>query len=140
MIEDIIKYVKYFFDETKQQHIHIHDTILKSCLVYQYLYLKHFKIKISINNILYLNDGIGLIGPGNGCSTRFFERTLGWIDVLHSHSILHDAFGRFYNRYSLDRGYTYTIPKNLTTKWMKRSPLRGQFTGLIYCICKRIII
>ena len=60
--------------------------------------------------------------------------------ILHSHSILHDAFGRFYNRYLLNRGYTYVIPENISPEFMKRSPLCGQITGLIYCICKRIII
>ena len=140
MIEDIIKYVSCLFNQTKQQHIYIDDTILKSCLVYQYLYYKHFKTILSIDNILYIHNDIGLIGPGNGRITRFFERTLGWIDVIHSHSILHDAYGRFYNRYSLDRGYCYAIPKNATSKLMKRSPLCGQISGLIYCIRKRIII
>ena len=140
MIEDIIKYVSYLFDKTKQQHNSVDDAILKSCLVYQFLYFKHFKRILPINNILYIHNDIGLIGPGNGCLTRFFERTLGWIHVLHSHSILHDAFGRFYNRYSLDRGYTYIAPKNLTPKWMKRSPLCGQISGLIYCVSKRIIV
>ena len=140
MIQDIIEYVKYFFDETKQQHIQVNDVILKSALVYQYLYFKHFKTTLSINNILYIHNDIGLIGPGNGCMTGFLERTLGWVDVLHSHSILHDAFGRFHDRYSLDRGYCYAIPKNVTPRFMKRSALCGQISGLIYCICKRLII
>ena len=141
MIQDIIKYVNHFFNETKQQHIQVNDVILKSALVYQYLYFKHFKSILPINNILYLHDyEIGLIGPGNGCITRFLEHTLGWVDILHSHSIMHDAFGRFYDRYSLDRGYLYVIPENITPRFMKRSALCGQISGLIYCIYKRIII
>ena len=140
MIEDAIKYVKFFFDETKQQFIQIDDVILKSALVYQYLYHKHFNVKISISNILHTHRDIGLIGPGNGCLTHFLETIFSPLHIMHSHSILHDAFGRFYNRYSLDRGYTYVIPKKVTPRWIKRSPLCGQISGLIYCISKRIIV
>ena len=140
MIKEILKYVNYFIEETKQYN-EIDDVILKSALVYQYLYHKHFKTFISVSDILELNNGeIGLLGPGNGCITLFLERILGWIEILHSHSILHDAFGRFYNNYSLDRGYTYTIPENITPVYVKRNPLCGQLMGLIYCLNRRIII
>ena len=43
----------------------MNDVILKSALVYQYLYLKNFKTYISIDEVFELNDNeIGLIGPG----------------------------------------------------------------------------
>ena len=140
MIEEAIKYVEFFFDETKQQFIQVDDAILKSALVYQYLYHKHFNVKISMNNILNTHKDIGLIGPGNGCLTYFLEYTLGWIETLQTHGILHDAYGRFYNSYSLDRGYSYAIPKYLTPKRRKRSPLCGQISGILYCIFNRIIV
>ena len=67
MISDTIKYVKYLFKKTKQQHNNVNDVILKSALVYQYLYLCNFDKMIPINDILELNyNEIGLIGPGNG--------------------------------------------------------------------------
>lgn len=141
MIKDIIKYINCSLKKTKKKHNKTNDVILKSALVYQYLYQKHFRIRISIDDILKLNnDEIGLIGPGNGCFTWFLERILGRIDVLHSHSIMHDAFGRFYAHYSLDRGYPYVIPENITPNYIKRSPLCGQISGLIYCVSKKIII
>ena len=141
MISDTIKYVYHNFIKTKQQHKSVNDVILKSALVYQYLYLCHFDISISIDDILELNNNeIGLIGPGNGCLTWFLEKMFGGSDILHSHSIIHDAFGRFYAHHSLDRGYTYVIPKNKTPKWMKRSPLCGQISGLIYCAFNKITI
>ena len=141
MIQNIIKYVNYLFDQTKKQHMHVNDVILKPCVVYRFLYHKHFGLYISIHEILELNNGeIGLIGPGNGCITRLLERTLGWVDILHTHSILHDAFGRFYDRYSLDRGYCYAISENATSRLMKKSALCGQISGILYCIYKRIII
>ena len=107
MISETIKYVKFSFKKTKQQHNNVNDVILKSALVYQYLYLCNFDTIIPIDDILELNNNeIGLIGPGNGCLTRFLERMFGGSDILHSHSILHDAFGRFYTHHSKDRGYT----------------------------------
>ena len=141
MISDTIGYVNRFFEETKQQHNSVNDVILKSALVYQYLYLCNFDTMIPINDILELNNNeIGLIGPGNGCLTWFLEKMFGGSDILHSHSIIHDAFGRFYAHHSLDRGYTYVIPKNRTPKWIKRSPLCGQISGLIYCAFNKITI
>ena len=142
MIQEVIEYVNCSFEETKQQHNSVNDVILKSALVYQYLYLRNFKTCISIiDRVLELNNNeIGLTGPGNGCLTHFLERIFNWSDILHSHSILHDAFGRFYSHHQLDRGYTYVIHKNKTPKCVKRSPLCGQISGLIYCLSKKIII
>ena len=141
MIEEVIKYVIDHFKEVKEQHNNLTDVILKSALVYQYLYLNHYDTILSIDDVLELNNNeIGLIGPGNGCLTWFLERMLGQFGVLHSHSILHDAYGRFYTHHQSDRGYTYTIPKNLTPKCVKRSPLCGQISGLIYCLSRKIII
>ena len=141
MISETIEYINFFFEETKQQHNSVNDVTLKSALVYQYLYLKTFKTCITIDDVLELNNNeIGLIGPGNGCLTHILERIFNRSDILHSHSILHDAFGRFYAHNSLDRGYTYVIPENKTPRWVKRSPLCGQISGLIYCAFNRITI
>ena len=141
MIREVIEYVNHTFERTKQEHNSVNDVILKSALVYQYLYLNNFNILISIDDILELNNNeIGLIGPGNGCLTQFLERIFNQSDILHSHSILHDAFGRFYAHHQLDRGYTYVIHKNRTPKYIKRSPLCGQISGLIYCVHKKIKI
>ena len=101
-------YVDRHFQETKQEYNDVDDVILKSALVYQYLHIRNLKIYISIDEILELNNNeIGLIGPGNGCLTQFLERILGQSAVLHSHSILHDAYGRFYARPSFIRPRVY---------------------------------
>ena len=140
-INSLLRFIKHSFKDAKEKHPYIDNKILKSALVYQYLNFYYFERDISLNKILELNNGeIGLMGPGNGFITWLFERALGWIDVLNSHSILHDAFGRFYDHYSLGRGYTYAIPEKYTTKLIKRSPLCGQISGLLYCMCKRLTI
>ena len=140
-ISSLIRYVKHSFEDAKEKHPYVNDKILKAALVYQYLHFFYFEREISIGKNLELNNGeIGLLGPGNGFITWLFERTFGWSDILNSHSILHDAFGRFYDHYSLSRGYTYAIDEKYTTKWMKKSPVCGQISGLIYCIFKRLTI
>ena len=47
MISETIEYINFFFEETKQQHNSVNDVILKSALVYQYLYLRNFKTYIN---------------------------------------------------------------------------------------------
>ena len=141
MIIKTIEYINRHFQETKQEYNDVDDVILKLALVYQSLHIRNLKKYISIDEILELNNNeIGLIGPGNGCLTQFLERILGQSAVLHSHSILHDAYRRFYAHHSLDRGYTYTLPKNITPKCVKRSPFCGQISGLIYCVFGNITI
>lgn len=138
MLNDVILFVNYFLNETKLRHPHINVVVLKSALVYQYLYQKHYNENLLIDDVLEINNGeIGLLGPGNGCITWILEKLLGWNDVLHSHSILHDAFGRFYCKYRLDRGYTYVIPESVTPDWVKRTPMCGQIIGIIYCCCHK---
>ena len=140
-INSLLRFIKHSFKDTKEQHPNIDDKILKSALVYQYLHFHYFEREISINKILELNNGeIGLIGPGGGFITWLLETAFGWIDILNSHSILHDAFGRFYNHHELGRGYTYAIPEKDTPKLIKRSPLCGQISALLYCMCRRLTI
>ena len=140
-IKLLLEYVTYNFKKTKEKHPFIDDKILKSALVYRYLHFYYLERDITINKILELNNGeIGLLGPGNSFLTWLFESTFGWIDILNSHSILHDAFGRFYDHHESGRGYTYAIPEKYTTKLIKRSPLCGQISGLLYCMCRRLTI
>ena len=99
-INSLLRFIKHSFKDTKEKRPNINNKILKSALVYQYLHFFHFDKDVSIIKILELNNGeIGLLGPGDSCITWLFEKTFGWIDILNSHSILHDAFGRFYDHY-----------------------------------------
>ena len=118
MIKDIKKYIQRFFLETKEKHPSVENNVLKSCLVYQWLYHKHFKKYLSVNEILEINNyDIGLIGPNRGLLQYFLESTLGNFQIFHTHSILHDAFGRFYINHHLDRGYLYSIRGAGLAKW-----------------------
>ena len=117
MISEIIKYVNLSFERTKREHNNVNDVILKSALVYQYLHITNFNEYISIDEVLELNNNeIGMIGPGNGYCTWLLEKLFSQSDIVRSHGILHDAFGRFYTHHLSDRGYVYVLPKNYTSK------------------------
>ena len=136
----IIRYVRWFTRDAERKNPGVDKRILKSALVYQFLYHKHFNKYVEVRDILLEHEDIGLIGYGDGCLTHLLEHTLGWINVLQTHAILHDAFGRFYVKHSLDRGYSYAFPRFMTTKFNKLSPLSGQLSGLWYCVLNRIVI
>ena len=140
-INILLEHVKYNFNDAKQKHPFIDDKILKSALVYQYLHYFYFERNITLKKVLDINNGeIGLLGPGDGCLTWLFEKIFGWVNILNSHSILHDAFGRFYDHYDLGRGYTYSVPSKYTTRVIKRSPFCSQISGILYCMCRRLTI
>ena len=128
--EEVIEYIhNYNLDGTLP--------ILSSAVAYQYLYLKHFNKVKSINDILEENKyDIGLIGPGHtkctGILECMFEKSL----LCHTHSILHDAYGRFYKKYGLDRGYCYALKRS--KKFMKRNPLFGHISGFLFAITHKI--
>ena len=96
---------------------------------------------MSLYDILQLTDhNMGLIGPDNSKLTQFLEKLFGWIDYLRAHSILHDAYGRFFLHYKLDRGYCYPLSGELSTNNIRRNPLCGQASGLIYCWFNEVIM
>ena len=133
MIGQIIKYITHSLPETKEQHPVINEKIIKSALVYQYLFHYHFVKHITINEIINNHPDIGLLGP-NKHINNILERLFNGNHILCWHSVLHDSFGRFYNDYKKDRGYIYAfkIPDYLT--FLKGNMFLGQISGIIYCI------
>ena len=139
-IKPLLRYVKDSFRETKNKHPYIEDKVLKSALVYQYLQEYYMSQDVSLLEIMELEGyDIGLIGPGNGKLTNLLEFLFGWSNVFASHAILHDAFGRFYNRFEFGPGYTYCL-KGHIPEFMKKSPFFGHITGLNYCAFKQLTI
>ena len=119
----------YLFEK---QYEDIDKTVLKAAIAYKYLLAVYLNIKnVTIEHILIENDyDIGLIGPGHSCVTGIFEFVCP-NRICHLHSILHDVYGRIFLRYKTGRGYIYMFN---APKWMKKCPLFGHFTGLIYSI------
>ena len=82
---------------------------IKSIVIFTYLHEKH---NTGLPDEVYeelIKDGIGLIGPGDGCFTAILHKLFGWHPYIRSHGILHDASGQCYNKYNRDKGYMYTI-------------------------------
>ena len=128
--EEVIKYIhNYNLDSS--------SPILSSAVAYQYLYLKHF-IKVKpIKDILEENKyDIELIGPGHTKCTGILECMFGKSLFCHTHSILHDAYGRIYKKYGLGRGYCYALKRS--KKFMNMISLLGHITGFIFALTHKI--
>lgn len=142
MISEVVKYINSKKEEVLNEYIdnsQIPIVIRQSILIYQYLYMKHFNKVITREDVIReVGDDMGLIGYGKGCSTALLDGLFRNSNVMRSHAILHDAFGRFYNNYGKGRGYTYCIDENKTPTFIKKSPFCGQISGLIYCAYNRI--
>ena len=123
-----------------KENLNTHEQILKSCLVYQFLHNKHLKVFISIDEILEIEPSLGLTGPGDSVLTKILQNTLGMIKLIETHSILHDAFGRFYINNRKGRGYMYAYRSKSTTDIEKRLYYNGQISGLLYCLFRGIRI
>ena len=128
----VVEYINFNFRKVKTKYNDIDDQILKSALAYQYLGLCYLDEWLSIESILIENQWeIGLIGPGNSCLTQMMEWLFGRFRVCHLHSCLHDAYGRFYQKYKIGRGYKYAMTK---LSCFKNCPFLGHITGLCWCL------
>ena len=130
--KEVIKYIKFYSNENT-------SVIIRSALAYKYLYLKNVDADLDLEDIIKANDySMGLIGPNNGRLTCLLEWVFGSIKCCHTHSILHDAYGRFYLCYKKDRGYCYYCPRS--TNYMKKSPLFGHITGFWFSLFNRVMV
>ena len=129
---NVIKFMNENFYLFEKQYEDIDKTVLKAAIAYKYLLCVYLGIKnVTIEQILIENEyDIGLIGPGHTCLTSICEKICP-NRVCHLHSILHDVYGRIFLKYSQGRGYVYMF---YTPNWMKKCPLFGHITGLIYSI------
>ncbi len=117
----------------------INPRILKSALIYQFLY-KHLNFgELDLYIILNRHEDIGLIGPGHGFLTRILEFCLNRTVMFCTHAILHDAFGRFYQDYGKGPGYCYAIPRYLPGSMRKKSST-WSYNGIIFIIIIFILI
>ena len=127
----VLEYLNNTFFLVQEKYENINIQILKSAMIYQYIYFCEFQDYITIEKILVEQHGeIGLIGPANGCCTSILEKLFGKFKCCHMHSAFHKAYGRFYSKYRRGRGYCYVLKR--TPKWIKKSPIFGHLTGFIW--------
>ena len=83
--------------------------IIAAALIYQFLIEKWTDKTLTLDKILIKHPDIGLIGPGNGLITWILDGLLKRSQIICTHAILHDAFGRVYIDYKVGPGYCYAL-------------------------------
>ena len=126
--------LKKSFDLISKDYATTNEQILKSALVYQCLYRHYFKINLPLNQIIRIENNMGLIGPDDSLLTTFLQNTIGWSNLFKTHAILHDAFGRFYIRHGKGRGYIYYSKSVLSSDRDKRNCYKGPINGILFCL------
>ena len=81
-ITKIVEYVKKSFDLISKDYPNTNEQILKSALVYQCLYRYYFKINLPLNQIIRIENSMGLIGADDSLLTTFLQNTIGWSNYL----------------------------------------------------------
>ena len=117
MINTIVNYVDFYYPFYK--HLPYPENLIKSSLIYRYLYEKYLKEFIEIEKIIYWIED-GSIKSNN--------------PVLNNHLMFYRAFESFYKHYKIGRGCVYTFDSPIN------SEVLGYLTGIIYWIFQKGII
>ena len=117
MIKTIVNYVNFYYPTIK--NIKHTEDIIKTALVYRFLYEHYVKDYISLETIIYHLD----ILPLNSNSL-----------IIKNHLIFHRAFKSFYKRYKAGRGCVYVFDSPI------KSEVLGYLTGILYWIFHKKII
>ena len=118
----VIDHIAKNFSSLK--HLDAHSREVCSALAYKFL-LSQNGVEKTVKEILAEEPYIGLLGQRDEFEV-FHE-----VRFLQLHAILHDAYGRVYNKYGFDRGYTYTLD---VPKAFRGSPFLGHITSLWFCL------
>ena len=92
--------------------------------------LKFAQVRPTIFNTNLSKYTYRTIGPGS-CTVNTS------LEFLRKHAILHDAFGRFYSDHGKGPGYTYCLKM---PHCVKKSPLMGQISGILYCLIAKPVV
>ena len=111
MIKTIVHYVNFYYPTIK--NLNYSKDIIKTALIYRFLYESTFKKHITLETIIYKIENI---------SIRSNNR------VLNNHLMFYRAFKSFYNHYKLGRGCVYVFDSPI------RSEVLGYLTGILYWI------
>ena len=125
----VIAYISECFPHSKIIFDDVPHRELCSALAYQYILREHKIIK-SIQEILAEESFIGLLGPHDEFES--FHK----VRFLRLHAVLHDAYGRVYTKYKVDRGYVYCFE---APKIFRGCPLLGHITGFYFCIKHKLV-
>lgn len=111
MINTIVNYVNFHYPTLK--NLSYSENIIKTALIYRFLYESTFKKHITLETIIYKIENI---------SIRSNNR------VLNNHLMFYKAFKSFYNHYKIGRGCVYVFDSPIN------SEVIGYLTGILYWI------
>lgn len=111
MIKTIVNYVNFYYPTIK--NIKQTEDIIKTALIYRFLYEHYVQDYISLESIIYKLDILPIK------SNSF---------VIRNHLIFHRAFKSFYKHYKAGRGCVYLFDSPI------KSEVLGYLTGLLYWI------
>ena len=111
MIKTIVNYVNFYYPTIK--NINCSEDIIKTALVYRFLYEHYVKDYITLETIIYKLDYYPI--KSNSL-------------IIRNHLIFHRAFKSFYKHYKAGRGCVYVFDSPI------KSEVLGYLTGLLYWI------
>ena len=117
MINTIVHYVNFYYPTLK--HLPYSENLIKTSLIYRFLYETTFKKFIDIETIIYKleNRSIKSNNP-----------------ILNNHLMFYRAFKSFHKQYKLGRGCVYAFDSSFN------SEVLGYLTGICYWIFHKGII
>ena len=117
MINTIVHYVNFYYPTLK--HLPYSENLIKTSLIYRFLYETTFKKFIDIETIIYKleNRSIKSNNP-----------------ILNNHLMFYRAFKSFHKQYKLERGCVYAFDSSFN------SEVLGYLTGICYWIFHKGII
>ena len=111
MINTIVNYVNFYYPTLK--NLRYSEDIIKTALIYRFLYESTFKKYITLQTIIYKIDYLPIKSNSR---------------VLNNHLTFYRAFKSFYDHYKVGRGCVYVFDCSI------RSEVLGYLTGILYWI------
>ena len=111
MIKTIVHYVNFYYPTIK--NLSYSEDIIKTALIYRFLYESTFKKYITLETIIYKLETIPIKSNSR---------------VINNHLIFYRAFKSFYKHYKLGRGCVYVFDSPIN------SEVLGYLTGILYWI------
>ena len=111
MIKTIIQYVNFYYPTIR--NIKCSEDIIKTALIYRFLYEHYVKDFISLETIVYKLDYCPIKSNSS---------------IIRNHLIFHRAFKSFRKNYKAGRGCVYLFDSPI------KSEVLGYLTGILYWI------
>ena len=117
MIRTIVHYVNFYYPTIK--NIRYSEDIIKTALIYRFLYEHYVKDYITLESIIYKLDYCPIKSNSS---------------IIRNHLIFDRAFKSFYKNYKAGRGCVYLFDSPI------KSEVIGYLTGILYWIFHKKII